>query len=513
MNRRDFLAALTAGAAAADPGGAAPASRPNILMIGVDDMNDWVGCLGGYPGVQTPNIDRLARRGVLFANAHCAAPVCNPSRTALFTGLRPSTTGIYDNEQYWRPALPGILTIPEYFRKNGYYAAGAGKVLHHVAGFNPPDQWDEFQLQVFDDPWYRRPAWYPWVKHEPTPSGYPYNGIRNFPGEFDWGVLPNSAQPSTRDGVVLVQERPEAEYGDMKAVEWAGRFLSKKHEKLFFAAVGLWHPHIPMFTPQHYLDLYPGDKVNLPIVPEDDLDDVPAQAKKFAEARRDELERIQKEGKWRDMVRAYLASISFADAMVGRVLDSLDQSPYAHNTIVVFWSDNGWHLGEKRHVHKSTLWQRSTHVPLIIAGPVTRDNGRTRSQPVSLLDLYPTFVDLCGLPARADLQGQSLRPLLESSRASHPPVVTTYWPGNHSVRDERWRYTRYVDGGEELYDEKADPNEFHNLASNPQYRSVKERLARFAPEKSAAPKPERSAYDFDYEHYEFHLKSTPAQVR
>jgi arylsulfatase A-like enzyme len=152
-------------------------------------------------------------------------------------------------------------------------------------------------------------------------------------------------------------------------------------------------------------------------------------------------------------------------------------------------------------------------VPLIIAGPVTRDNGRARPQPVSLLDLYPTFVDLCGLPARPDLEGQSLRPLLESSRASHAPVVTTYWPGNHSVRDERWRYTKYVDGGEELYDEKADPNEFHNLAAKPQYRSVKERLGRFAPERSAAPKPERSAYDFDFDHYEFHLKPAAAQAR
>ena len=177
MNRREFL--LTAASAAT----AAPPRQPNVLMIGVDDMNDWVGCLGGYPGVRTPNIDRLAKRGALFQNAHCAAPVCNPSRTALFTGRRPSTTGVYDNEQYWRPALPGLQTMPEYFRKSGYHVAGAGKVFHHVAGFNPPDQWDEFQLQQFDDPWYRRAEWYPWVKKEATPAAYPYNGIKNFPGE------------------------------------------------------------------------------------------------------------------------------------------------------------------------------------------------------------------------------------------------------------------------------------------------------------------------------------------
>jgi Arylsulfatase A and related enzymes len=459
-------------------------------MIGVDDMNDWVGCLGGYPGVRTPNIDRLAGSGALFSNAHCAAPVCNPSRTALFTGRRPSTTGIYDNEQYWRPALPGVRTLPEYFRANGYYAAGAGKVLHHVAGFNPPDQWDEFQLQIFDDPWYRRAEWYPWVKKEPTPAGYPYNGIKNFPGEFDWGVLPKS----------------ESEYGDRRAVDWAGKFLQRKHEKPFFAAVGLWHPHIPMFAPQKYFDMYARERVNLPVTPEDDLDDVPPTGRKFAAARREEFERIVKDDKWRDMVQAYLACITFADAMVGQILEFLETSPYAKNTVVVFWSDNGWHLGEKRHVHKSTLWQRSTHVPLIIAGPPVRENGQARPQPVSLLDLYPTLVDLCGLPANRSNEGVSLKPLLESHRAAHDPVVTTYWPGNHSVRDERWRYTKYADGGEELFDEAGDKNEFHNLAGNPSYGAIKQRLARYMPASSAAPVPERSAYDFNYEKYSYRLK-------
>jgi arylsulfatase A-like enzyme len=464
-------------------------------MIGVDDMNDWVGCLGGYPGVRTPNIDRLAANGVLFSNAHCAAPVCNPSRTALFTGRRPSTTGVYDNEQYWRPALPGVLTLPEYFRKNGYHAAGAGKVLHHVAGFNPPDQWDEFQLQVFDDPWYRRTEWYPWVKKEPTPMGYPYNGIKDFPGEFDWGVLPKT----------------EAEYGDMRAVDWAGKFLKKEHVKPFFAAVGLWHPHIPMFAPQKYFDMYPRDTVNLPVTPEDDLDDVPPQGKIFAAARRDEFERIVKDGKWRDMVQAYLACITFADQMVGQIVDFLETSEYAKNTIVVFWSDNGWHLGEKRHVHKSTLWQRSTHVPLIVAGPNTRQHGRERAQPVSLLDLYPTLVDLCGLPANPANEGMSLRPLLDSRLASHPPVVTTYWPDNHSVRDEKWRYTRYKDGSEELFDEAKDKNEFHNLAGDPRYAGVKQRLAKSMPARSADPVPERPAYDFDYATYTYKLKTVIAK--
>lgn len=169
-------------------------------------MNDWVGCLRGYPGVRTPHIDALARRGVLFANTHCASPLCNPSRTALFTGLRTSTTGIYNNDQFWRPALPGVVTMPQYFRRNGYHVAGAGKIFHHTSGFNPPDQWDEFKLQVFDDPWWRRPEWFPWNVKTPPPPGHPFNGLDNFQGEFDWGMPP----------------KKEAEYGDRKRSGLAG---------------------------------------------------------------------------------------------------------------------------------------------------------------------------------------------------------------------------------------------------------------------------------------------------
>ncbi|MEO7653009.1 MAG: sulfatase [Bryobacteraceae bacterium] len=483
ITRRQLLATLPVAALAAS-------KRPNVLFISVDDMNDWVGCLGGYPGVQTPNIDRLAKRGALFANAHCASPLCNPSRTALLTGLSPSTSGIYNNDQYWRPALPDVVTLPQYFKQNGYHVAGAGKVFHHVAGSNPPDQWDEFQLQEFDDPWYRRADFYPWNKKVPTPSGYPYNGLKNFPGEFDWGVL----------------RRPESEYGDMKAVRWASEYLRRKHGKPFFAAVGLWHPHIPMFAPQRYFDLYPESKVQTPVVPDDDLDDVPATGKKLAAARVQEHDRIRNEGKWRDGVRAYLACISFADAMIGQLLDALDKSDYAKNTVIVFWSDNGWHLGEKKHWHKSTLWQRSTHVPMIIAGPGVRAAGKARKQAVSLLDIYPTLVELCGLPPNSRLEGKSLSPLLRNADAGRDPAVSTFLPGNHAVRTERWRYIRYRDGSEELYDCVADRNEYRNLANDSKLEPVKRDLAKWIPPKSAPPRPERDAYDFDFATYTFKAK-------
>ncbi len=484
MTRRQFLSTAALSAAAA------PAAKPNVLFVSVDDMNDWIGCLGGYNGVQTPNIDRLARRGVLFANAHCASPLCNPSRTALLTGMRSSTTGMYNNDQFWRPNLPDAVTIPMYFKANGYRAAGAGKVFHHTSGNNPPDQWDEFQLQQFDDPWYRRADWYPWNKRVPAPKGHPFNGLNNFQGEFDWGVIPAA----------------EREYGDQHAIDFGLKFLEKPQDKPFFLAVGLWHPHIPMFAPQKYFDMYPLEKVKLPYTPDGDLDDVPPVGQKFAAARREEHNRIVREGKWREAVRAYLAAITFADAMIGRLLDGLEKSAHAKNTIVVFWSDNGWHLGEKAHWHKSTLWQRSTHIPLIIAGPGTRHTGVARKQAVSLLDLYPTLIDLCGLPKRKELEGLSLRPLLENPSAKRPPAIIDFMPGNHAVRTDRWRYIRYNDGTEELYDESVDLQDWKNLAADPKYVIIKEELARWVPKSAAPPKPERTAFDFDFATYTYKRK-------
>ena len=482
MTRRQFLAASVSAAA--------PATKPNVLFISVDDMNDWVGCLGGYNGVLTPNIDALAKRGVLFANAHCASPLCNPSRTALLTGLRPSTTGMYNNDQFWRPNLPDAVTIPMHFEANGYHVAGAGKVFHHTSGNNPPDQWDAFQFQVFDDPWYRRADWYPWNKRVPAPNGHPFNGLNNFQGEFDWGVIPAE----------------EREYGDQSAIDFGLKFLAKHQQKPFFLAVGLWHPHIPMYAPQKYFDMYPLEKVKIPYTPEGDLDDVPKIGQQFAAARREEHNRIVGEGKWREAVRAYLAATTFADAMIGRLLDGLEKSGHAKNTIIVFWSDNGWHLGEKEHWHKSTLWQRSTHVPLIIAGPGTRQPGQPRNQAVSLLDIYPTLVDLCGLPKRKELEGLSLRPLLENPAAQRPPAVIDFMQGNHAVRTDRWRYIRYSDGTEELYDESVDLQDWKNLAADPKYAALKTELAQWIPKTAAPAKPERTAFDFDFATYTYKRK-------
>jgi len=252
--------------------------------------------------------------------------------------------------------------------------------------------------------------------------------------------------------------------------------------------------------------LYPPQNGTLQPIETHDLLALPRPAKEMAAFRRDEHERIVRENKWKEAVRAYLASISFADAMIGQMLDALEASPYAKNTTIVFWSDNGWHLGEKQHWHKSTLWERSTHIPMIWAGAGVEKPGVTRTQPVNLLDIYPTLVDVCGLPKRPELEGLSLAPLLKNPKAKRPPTVSTYLEGNHSVRDDRWRYTRYQDGSEELYDRRADPNEWENLAGQSRYAGIQGQLGKFMPRQNAKSAPEKGAYDFDPVRHSWRLK-------
>ncbi|MGE0758675.1 MAG: sulfatase [Pirellulaceae bacterium] len=462
------------------------ADRPNVLMIAVDDMNDWVGCLGGHPDVRTPHIDRLAAQGVLFANAHCAAPVCNPSRVAILTGRRPGTTGIYDNRVVWHEALPGVLTIARHFRDNGYCVVGGGKVSHHMPRFNRRGDWDEYFDQVFDGPYQDQLARGLDVSRFEWPTGFPLNQIpavkalskppRN-PLEFDWGAW----------------DQTDLEMGDGRMVEWAVRFLKGKHERPFFLAAGIFRPHLPFYAPRKYFDTYPADRITMPLLKADDLDDLPEAGKRMAQDRREDYDLVLREGKYRDLVQAYLAGIAFADALVGQLLDALRDSGQAGNTIVVFWSDHGWHLGEKQHLHKFTLWERSTHVPFIVVAPQVTAPCSICSRPVGLIDLFPTLNELCALPRVDALDGISLVPLLkEPAREWERPALTTHGPGNHALRTDRWRYIRYANGDEELYDHVNDPHEWNNLADRVELRDVKSVLAGRLP-KSDAPTLSRTA--------------------
>lgn len=457
---------LTCGLLAAIlPGGdpAVPArSRPNVLLIAVDDLNDWVGCLGGHPQVKTPRIDELARRGTLFTNAHCQSPLCNPSRTSFLTGKRPSTTGVYALLPYFRsvPELADLVTIPQHFASNGYRTFVSGKILHDLP-LSPEQRSREFQV------WGERgPMPYPPAKFVTTP-----NNMK----PMDWGVFPED-------------DRAQA---DWKIADSAIEHLrSIPDDQPFFVSVGFRLPHVPCFASRPWFDLYPEDDLILPPVKDDDRDDVPGFAWylhwKLPEPR---LSWLREANQWRPLVRAYLASTSFMDSQVGRVLDALEQTGKADNTVVVLFSDHGWHLGEKGISGKNTLWERSTRVPLIVAGPgVTR--GARCVRPAELLDLYPTLSELCGLIAPEGLEGHSLVPQLRDATAPRAwPAITTHNRGNHSVRTERWRYIRYADDSEELYDLAADPNEWTNLIGDPAHAELAGELKRQLPATDAPPVP------------------------
>ena len=462
-SRRNFLRLMGTAAASACVG-TAYADPPvqgngrNVLFIPVDDLNDWVGCLGGHPDAKTPNIDRLASRGVLFRRAYCPAPLCNPSRTAVLTGLRPTTTGVYGNEA--RPRDVDVLrtgwsSIPRFFRDNGYQVMGSGKISHG-RGYGDPGAWHEFWPSA------RRPR-----PEGIKPPVEPMNGIEGA-GTLDWGPL----------------DVPDEEMSDWKVADWAVERLSASYDRPFFLAAGLFRPHLSWFVPKKYFDLYPLESVTLPPVRPNDLDDVPAIAHPDPEAH----DRVVSHGKWRQAVQAYLACVSFADACIGRIVDGLERSPHADNTVVVLWSDHGLHLGEKLRWGKSTTWEQSTRSLMIWRDDGNIDPG-VCDEPVGLIDIYPTLAAVCGLVPPTGLEGESLAPLLSNPQDPdwERPVLTTLWQGVYTVRSERWRYTRYMDGTEELYDHSADPEEWTNLADDPEVAGVKADLGRWMPPTAAEP--------------------------
>ncbi|MCA9138129.1 MAG: sulfatase-like hydrolase/transferase [Planctomycetales bacterium] len=430
-------------------------SRPNVLFIAVDDLNDWVGCLGGHPQSVTPNIDSLAESGLLFTNAHCAAPACNPSRTAIMTGISPHRSGLYDNSQKMRELLPDAELIPKYFSRHGYWSAGSGKLLHY---FIDQQSWDEyFPAKETEDPFPR--TLYP----EKRPVSLPVGGPWQY-RETDWGAL-----DATDDQFG----------GDYLVSKWIGEQLGKQHERPFFLACGIYRPHEPWFVPRKYFEPFPIDQIQLPVgYKEDDLDDLPPAGKQRGPNRY--FAHIRGHDQWKQGIQGYLASIHFADAMIGRVIDALESGPNKDNTIVVLWSDHGWHLGEKQHWQKYTAWRLCTRVPLIVRVPkgvpglpAGTTAGITCDQPVNLVSLYPTLTQLAGLPGKESVDGPSLVPLMKDPSADWPHVSVTYLnrPGNYGLSAGRWRFIQYDNGDRELYDIEKDPFEWENLADKPEYAS------------------------------------------
>jgi arylsulfatase A-like enzyme len=424
---------------------------PNVLMIAIDDLNDWVGCMGGHPQAITPNIDRLAARGMLFTNAHCQSPVCNPSRASLMTSLYPETSGIYFLDPLLEASAVAsrIKTLPERFEAEAYDVMAVGKLFH---GKDNQNHFKNYGGSMGGAGPRRK-------EKISMPFGHPL---------WDWGAYPEKNE----------------DMPDTKVADWGVEKLKELGDRPFFLGVGFSRPHVPMYAPQEWFDMHPLEKIELPKVKENDLDDLSEYGINIT--RLEHIAPTQKwmveNGQWEHAVQSYLACVTFVDSRLGMVLDALDENPAKANTIIVLFSDHGFHLGEKDRWAKRSLWEDGTRVPMIIVAPGIK-GGQVCGKPVQLLDIYPTLLELTGLKPDTTLEGHSLKPLLKNPSADWPYMArTSFGPGNVAIRSERYRYIRYNDGSEEFYDHRDDPNEWTNLAGNPEYRDLMKAHAAHLPQ-------------------------------
>lgn len=432
--------------------------RPNVLMICIDDLNDWVGFLDGHPQAKTPNMDGLAAKGVNFTNAHCTAPGCSPSRNALLFGVEPHNSGLYPFYNI-NNIEPGILDsytpLPLLFRRNGYITCGLTKVFHNPDNeYLKDQQWDEY-------------------------ASY---GDRNLKLIKEKGYHP---EPYNKRIVAAPASNPIEDFGDYQSAMHAIRFLERDHAKPFFLAVGFIKPHTPFIMPEKNFDRFQ-EPIQPPPFKADDLSDIPIAGQSNAQIYVEIP--VRQDNAWEKIRRGYLATVSFTDDNVGLLLNALKSSPYSDNTIIVLWSDHGFHLGEKRTFSKFSLWNEATRTPFIIYDPRIKDtHGMECAEPVGLINVYRTLCDLVGINAPEYVDGVSLRPwLLDPDKPMSRPAMTTWGRGNYTLRTKEWRYTRYFDGSEELYYQSEDPNEWTNLADNPEYQGLKREFREsWLPEKEA----------------------------
>lgn len=455
---------------------AATAKQPNVLFIIADDLNNSLGCYG-HPMVKTPNIDKLAARGVRFERSYCQFPLCGPSRNSFLTGLYPNSSGILANAQIFRQTLPSQHSLSQAFRLDGYLGVRIGKLYHYNVpnsiGTNGHDDPASWEMEM-------NPAGCDRLQEEPnifslTPG--------QFGGTLSWYA---SAQPDVKhtDGM------------EAKNAEWVLEHCAKDEERPFFLAVGFFRPHTPYVSPKAYFDKYPVDQIPVVQGVAEDQKDIPKQALASYKKEQDKLTDDLR----RQAVQGYYAAISFMDAQVGRVIDKLDQLGLDKNTIIVFTSDHGYHLGEHGLWQKQSLFEESARIPLIIAAPGVTRAGTVAKAPVGLIDLYPTLTELCGVKAPANLQGQSLVPMLKDvsvkgrdwaltqvvrgggfKRFGASPAVGDNGKRifGYTLRTERWRYTEWDEGreGHELYDHDKDPKEITNLADLAEHAQTAAQLA------------------------------------
>ena len=458
-----FLAACLA---LATPCVAGEAARPNVLFLISDDLNNSLGCYG-HPQTETPNLDRLAARGVRFERAYCQFPLCGPSRNSMLTGLYPNSTGILANQQIFRQTIPSHHSLPQAFRLAGYFAARIGKLYHYNVpksiGTNGHDDPGSWELEL-------NPAGCDRLEEEP----HIFSLVPGrFGGTLSWYASPRSDEYHT-DGLLAAD------------AEWVLERCARRKDRPFFLAVGFYRPHTPYVSPKPYFDRYAVEKMPVARGVKEDQADLPAPALGSYKREQDKLTDDLR----RQCVQAYYASTTFMDAQVGRVLDALERLGLAENTIVVFTSDHGYHLGEHGLWQKMSLFEESARVPLVIAAPGASARGAVAKAPVGLLDLYPTLAELCGVKAPDNLQGQSLVPMLSDpdapgrgwtlSQVTRGPRRPDARFFGYTLRTPRWRYTEWAEGeqGRELYDHEADARELTNLADDPAHADVVAQLSR-----------------------------------
>jgi iduronate 2-sulfatase len=429
--------------------------KPNVLFISTDDLNNDLGCFG-HAMVQSPNIDRLAKRGVRFDRAYCQFPLCSPSRSSMMTGLRPDTTKVYDLQKHFRETLPDVVTMSQFFQKNGYFAARVGKIYHYgnpgQIGTNGLDDEKSWDVRI-------------------NPRGV----------DKDEETVLTNLTPKRGLGSSLsfyASPAPDEQHTDGKVALETIKLLEQNKDKPFFIAAGLYRPHCPYIAPKKYFDLYPLDKIKA-------YADTPGERERLLPAALQTQEwhfGVDELGQ-RQSIQAYYASITFLDANVGKMLDALDRLGLTDNTIIVFWSDHGYLLGQHGQWMKQSLFEGSARTPLIIAGPGVTAKGKASGRTVEAIDFYPTLAEMTGLKGTpANLAGRSLLPLLKNPSAKwEKPAITQTRRGNqqngfmgYSVRNERYRYTEWDEGrkGVELYDYDKDPNEMRNLANDPNYAKI-----------------------------------------
>ncbi|MEE2642654.1 MAG: sulfatase [Planctomycetota bacterium] len=433
---------------------AANEKRPDVVFIIVDDLNDWLGCLGGHPNAKSPHMDSLAAGGMLFTQAYCNSPQCRPSRTSLNHGVYPFRTGIYFNARFRGETRVTTPTMQQFYMGHGYRVVSGGKVFHGT-----PGKHGDVLFQKPKDP---KP---PKGKDKFNPVGVPSDGF-----------------------ALDVADR---EMSDYKVASWAINQWKTPSEKPLFMSVGFYRPHRPLQVPKTWFEKFPLDSIRRPEEPEgvDDWEDLPMFARQLARShahkpmhrmpggkRLSDHEHIVTHQEWDATIRAYQASVAFVDQQIGRFVQALEENPRGRETYIMLVSDHGWHLGEKKHWCKGAIWEQTTRIPFIVRGPGVRAGSRC-NQPVSLIDVYPSLLDFAGLEAPSWLDGSSVGPQLKDPARKRSAAISSYGAGNTSIRTENWRYIRYEDGSEELYDHRQDPNEWSNLASSPKYREIKEQLS------------------------------------